>query len=63
MKDVFGSIPLVASSHPSSSSSSNTNDGSICTPTSSTSVNEARAPCVSIQNDQRLLSHEDSKFS
>ena len=63
MKDVFGSIPLVASSHPSSSSSSNTNDSSICTPTSSTSVNEARAPCVSIQNDQRLLSHEDSKFS
>ena len=46
MKDVFGSIPLVASSHPSS-----------------ISVNEARAPFVSIQNDQRLLSHEDSKFS
>ncbi|CAF1602250.1 unnamed protein product [Rotaria sp. Silwood1] len=59
MKDVFGSIPLVASSHPSSSFSSNTNDGSVCTTTSSTSVNETRIPVVSIQNDQRSLTHED----
>jgi hypothetical protein len=63
MKDVFGSIPLVASSHPSSSFSSNTNDGSACTTASLTSFNEIRMPFVNIQNDHRSLTHEDSKCS
>ena len=59
MKDVFSSIPLVASS----SFSSNTDDGSTCTTTSSTSVNETRIPFISIQNHQRSFTHEDSKYS
>ncbi len=63
MKDVFDSIPLVASSHTSSSFSNTTNDGGACTTTSATSVNATRNPFLSIQNDQRSLSHEDSKFS
>ncbi len=63
MKDVFGSIPLVASSHSSSSFSNNTNGGSVCSTTSLTTANETRIPFVSIQNDQRSLIHEDSKYS
>ncbi|CAF4237449.1 unnamed protein product, partial [Rotaria magnacalcarata] len=55
MKDVFGSIPLVVSPHPSASLSSNTNDDSVCTTASSTSVNQTRISFVNIYNDQRSL--------
>lgn len=63
MKDVFGSIPLVTSSRPSSAVSSNENDCSTHTATSSTSINKTKIPFLSIQNDQRSLTHEDSKCS
>ena len=63
MKDAFGSTPFVTSSHSSSSFSSSTNDGSVYISTLLTSVNEAGTPFVSIQNDQRSLTHEDSKCS
>ncbi|CAM4827363.1 unnamed protein product [Rotaria magnacalcarata] len=60
MKDVFGSIPLVVSPHPSASLSSNTNDDSVCTTASSTSVNQTRISFVNIYNDQRSLTRVKS---
>ena len=61
MKDAFGSIPLIASGHPSSSSSNHTSDSSASSTTASTGLNTARLPFVTIQNDQRALTHDESK--
>ena len=63
MKDAFGSIPLFVPGHSSSSTSSNnTNDDCVCLATTSTEINTIRYPFVTIQNDQRALTHDESKF-
>ena len=62
MKDVFGTISLVASGDPSSSTSNNTNDGDVCSITTSADFNTARRPFITIQNDQRALTHDESKL-
>ncbi|CAF0722491.1 unnamed protein product [Rotaria sp. Silwood1] len=59
MKDVFGSVPLVASGHPSSSVSNNTNDCGVCSITTSTDVNTTPRPFITIQNDQRASTHDE----
>jgi hypothetical protein len=61
MKDVFDSVSLVASGRPSSSTSNNTNDGGVCSITASTDANTIRRPFVTIQNNQRALTHDESK--
>jgi hypothetical protein len=63
MKDVFSSVPLIASTQQSSSLSNNTNGGSVCTATSSIDANTTRIPFVTVQNGQRALTFEESKFS
>jgi len=61
IKDVFGSIPLIASTNPSSSLSKNTNNVT-CPATSSTNDNTTRTSFIVVQNDQRSLTHEESKL-
>lgn len=63
LKDVFGSISLVASGHPSSSSSNPMQESSDCPTTASTNVNTTRLPFVTIQSSQRALTHDESKLT
>jgi hypothetical protein len=61
MKDVFGSVSLVASNDQSSHLSSNQDANSVCTPTLSTNGN-TRIGFVTIQSDKRALTHEESEY-
>jgi len=63
MKDVFGSNSLVPSGNPSSSTSNNMNNGDLRSTTTSTDVNRTQRPFVNIQNNQRALTHDESKLS
>ncbi|CAF4341427.1 unnamed protein product, partial [Rotaria sordida] len=59
MKDVFGSIPLIASNDQSPLLSNNKDVNSVCTATLFTNENTIRIPFVTIQSDKRALTHEE----
>ncbi|CAF3368515.1 unnamed protein product, partial [Rotaria sp. Silwood2] len=59
MKDVFGSVSLIASNDQSSTLSNNTDANSVCTAILSTNENTTRIPFVTIQTDKRALTHEE----
>ncbi|CAF3425785.1 unnamed protein product [Rotaria sp. Silwood2] len=59
MKDVFGSVSLIASNDQSSTLSNNTDANSVCTAIFSTNENTTRIPFVTIQTDKRALTHEE----
>jgi len=64
MKDVFGSISLIASTGNSSSSTPKDSNGSNThTTTLSTDINTTKTPFVSIQAHPRALTHEESNSS
>jgi len=63
MKDVFGSVSLIAPGQSSSSTSSNTNQGDISPITTSADANMTRLPFITVQKDQRALTHDESKSS
>ncbi len=62
MKDVFGSISLVASNDRSPPLSNNQNANPVCAATSSTNENTTRIPFVTVQNDKRALTNEESEY-
>lgn len=62
MKDVFGSISLVASNNQSLPLSNNQNADPVCEATSPTNENLARIPFVTVQNAKRALTHEESEY-
>ncbi|CAF1297097.1 unnamed protein product [Rotaria sp. Silwood1] len=59
MKDVFGSVSLIASNDQSPPLSNNKDDNSVCTATVSINGNTTRIPFVTIQSDKRVLTHEE----
>jgi hypothetical protein len=62
MKNVFGSVSLIASNGQSPPLSNNKDANIVCTATLFTNGNTTRIPFVTIQSDKRALTHEESKY-